>query len=105
MRAGLIAISCLNTALVCYGRVYLLYHTVNQVIVGSIIGTLTGVSWFFFVHALLTPYVFPRIASWKVSELLLIRDTTLIPNICFFEYTASKQETRARSRKLNMKMQ
>jgi dolichyldiphosphatase len=92
------------TALVCYGRVYLLYHTVSQVIVGALIGVTFGALWFIFVHALLTPYVFPRIVSWKISELLLIRDTSLIPNILFFEYSATRQECRARSRK-NMKMQ
>jgi dolichyldiphosphatase len=92
------------TALVCYGRVYLLYHTVNQVIVGALVGTVFGVLWFLFVHVILTPYVFPRVVSWKISELLLIRDTSLIPNILFFEYSATRQESRARSRK-NMKMQ
>jgi dolichyldiphosphatase len=92
------------TALVCYGRLYLMYHTLSQVIVGSIVGLVTGLVWFVFVHAVLTPYVFPKIVSWRISELLLIRDTSLIPNILFFEYTATRQESRARLRK-NMKMQ
>ena len=92
------------TALVCYGRVYLLYHTVSQVIVGGLIGAFAGIFYFFFVHSILTPYVFPKIVSWRISELLLIRDTSLIPNILFFEYTATRQESRARLRK-NMKMQ
>jgi dolichyldiphosphatase len=92
------------TALVCYGRLYLMYHTLSQVVVGSIIGLVTGLVWFVFVHSLLTPYVFPKIVSWRISELLLIRDTSLIPNILFFEYTATRQESRARLRK-NMKMQ
>lgn len=95
----------LNTALVCYGRVYLLYHTINQVIVGALIGALAGFLWFFFVHSILTPYVFPKIVSWKISEFLLIRDTSLIPNIMFFEYTATRQESRARLRKNLQKMQ
>lgn len=103
---GLIISFCLvNTALVCYGRVYLMYHTVNQVIVGSIIGTICGFLYFFFVHSILTPYVFPKIVTWKISELFLIRDTTLIPNILFFEYTATRQESRARLRKSFQKMQ
>ena len=99
------ALGCIVvTALVCYGRVYLMYHTVGQVIVGGIIGLAAGIFYFFFVHSILTPYVFPKIVSWKISELLLIRDTSLIPNILFFEYTATRQESRARLRK-NMKMQ
>lgn len=82
----------------------MLYHTVSQVIVGAFIGVALGILWFVFVHVILTPYVFPIIVSWKISELLLIRDTSLIPNILFFEYSATRQESRARSRK-NMKMQ
>lgn len=102
---GITALGCIVlTALVCYGRVYLMYHTVGQVIVGGLIGLLAGTFYFFFVHSILTPYVFPKIVSWKISELLLIRDTSLIPNILFFEYTATRQESRARLRK-NMKMQ
>lgn len=44
--------------------------------------------------------------SRKISEVLLLRDTTLIPNVLWFEYTNSRQEARARSRKLvSMKSQ
>jgi hypothetical protein len=42
----------------------------------------------------------------RISEFLLLRDTTLIPNVLWFEYTNSRQEARARSRKLvSMKSQ
>lgn len=44
--------------------------------------------------------------SRRISEYLLLRDTTLIPNILWFEYTNTRQEARARSRKLiSMKSQ
>jgi len=104
VRGVVIALCSIVTALVCYGRIYLLYHTISQVVIGALIGALYGIVWFLFVHVILSPYVFPRIVSWKISELLLIRDTSLIPNILFFEYTATRQECRVRSRK-NMKMQ
>jgi len=101
---GVVIITCLvGTILVCYGRIYLLYHTVSQVFVGAFIGVISGSLWFLFVHVILTPYVFPSIVSWRICELLLIRDTSLIPNILFFEYSATRQESRARSR--NMKKQ
>ncbi|KAG5674014.1 hypothetical protein PVAND_004007 [Polypedilum vanderplanki] len=103
-RGIIVILMIIVTALICYGRLYLMYHTLSQVIVGAIIGFMTALIWFVFVHSILTPYVFPKIVSWRISEILLIRDTSLIPNIVFFEYTATRQESRARLRK-NMKMQ
>lgn len=42
----------------------------------------------------------------KISEFFLLRDTTLIPNILWFEYTVTRKETRARQRKqISMKSQ
>jgi dolichyldiphosphatase len=97
----LIVACSIATMLVCYGRIYLLYHTLNQVLVGAFIGLTFGILWFLLVHCILTPYLFPQIVSWRISELLLIRDTSLIPNVLFFEYTSTRQEVRSRSRKKN----
>nr|XP_045607232.1 dolichyldiphosphatase 1-like isoform X3 [Procambarus clarkii] len=86
-------------------RVYLLYHTWSQVLLGALVGVLLGCSWFTLTHLVLTP-VFPVIASWSVCERFMIRDTSLIPNILWFEYTHARTENRARSRKLtSMKSQ
>jgi dolichyldiphosphatase len=82
-----------------------MYHSVSQVFVGALIGTFFGFLWFFLVHSILTPYVFPKIVSWKISEFLLVRDTSLIPNVMYFEYTITRQESRARLRKNLQKMQ
>lgn len=137
-RAGrfLVLAACWSmTVLVCLSRTYLQYHTWGQVIVGSIIGSITGFSWFLLIHLVLTP-LFPTIASWfvlnwnyfdilsflervefneififffcffrKLSEYLLLRDTTLIPNILWFEYTITRQEARVRTRKMHKKWQ
>lgn len=92
-------------ALVCYGRIYLQYHSWSQVFVGALVGLSVGTIWFFITHMILAPK-FPYVVSWKISEFLLLRDTTLIPNILWFEYTVTRQETRARQRKLiSMKSQ
>ncbi|XP_059608815.1 dolichyldiphosphatase 1-like [Phlebotomus argentipes] len=105
MRILVLAACWITTALVCYGRIYLQYHTAAQVYVGAAVGICTGALWFTVIHFFLTPY-FPRIVTWKVSEFLLLRDTTLIPNVLWFEYTVTRQEARARSRKLiSMKSQ
>jgi len=85
-------------ALVVYSRVYLLYHSAAQVAVGSALGVCLGAAWFALVHLLLAP-LFPAIANWRVSELLMVRDTTLIPNILWFEYTTARTEGRARGQR------
>nr|XP_053630448.1 dolichyldiphosphatase 1-like [Cherax quadricarinatus] len=86
-------------------RVYLLYHSWSQVLWGALVGVLLGCSWFMLTHLVLTP-LFPVIASWSVCERFMIRDTSLIPNILWFEYTHARTENRARSRKLtSMKSQ
>ncbi|XP_012270244.1 dolichyldiphosphatase 1 [Orussus abietinus] len=104
-RATLIA-SCIVLAVtVSYSRTYLEYHTMAQVLCGAIIGCVFGVTWFAIVHLILTPF-FPVIVTWRLSEYLLLRDTTLIPNVLWFEYTNIRAEARARSRKLvSMKSQ
>ncbi|KAL1124075.1 hypothetical protein AAG570_001845 [Ranatra chinensis] len=103
---AVIILSCLSVAVfVTISRVYLQYHTWKQVIFGSIVGILFGTFWFALTHLVFTPY-FPMLASWRVCELLLVRDTTLIPNVLWFEYTNARQESRARGRKLvSMKSQ
>ncbi|XP_049594323.1 dolichyldiphosphatase 1 [Syngnathus scovelli] len=89
---------------VSYSRVYLLYHTWSQVFYGGVAGSVIAVLWFFITQELLTP-LFPKIAAWPVSEYFLVRDTSLIPNILWFEYTVTRSEARNRQRKLGTKLQ
>ncbi|XP_001607218.1 dolichyldiphosphatase 1 [Nasonia vitripennis] len=104
-RVLIIAVCIASAGLVTYSRIYLQYHSHSQVLCGAVIGTILGIVWFIVVHLVLTPF-FPVIVSWKLSEYLLLRDTTLIPNILWFEYTNVRTEARARSRKLvSMKSQ
>jgi len=86
--------------LVSFSRVYLEYHTWWQVVCGGGIGAAFGVIWFIFVHYICTPF-FPTIVQWRLCELLLICDTSLIPCIMWFEYANIRQEARARQRKLH----
>ncbi|XP_043278850.1 dolichyldiphosphatase 1-like [Venturia canescens] len=97
---------CIGVAiLVSYSRIYLQYHTLAQVLWGMIVGSTLGIAWFLAAHLVFAPF-FPIIVSWPISEYLLLRDTTLIPNILWFEYTNIRTESRARSRKLvSMKSQ
>jgi len=101
----IISSSVLMAVVVCFGRIYLQYHTVAQVLCGAFVGALLATLWFILTCIVFTP-LFPIIVSWKISEILLLRDTTLIPNVLWFEYTNTRQEVRARSRKLvSMKSQ
>ncbi|XP_050714247.1 dolichyldiphosphatase 1-like isoform X2 [Eriocheir sinensis] len=96
----LVAVGLITAAIaVTYSRVYLLYHSWAQVLLGALVGMVLGCGWFGMVHIMLTP-LFPTVASWSVCERLMIRDTSLIPNILWFEYTHARTENRARNRKL-----
>ncbi|XP_043496636.1 dolichyldiphosphatase 1-like [Polistes fuscatus] len=102
----IIVTGCIITAvLVSYGRIYLQYHTTSQVLWGLTVGAILGVLWFLTTHIILTP-LFPIIVSWQISEYLLLRDTSSIPDILWFEYTNIRTEVRSRSRKfVSMKSQ
>ncbi|XP_062269086.1 dolichyldiphosphatase 1 [Platichthys flesus] len=89
---------------VSYSRVYLLYHSWSQVFYGGVAGCTIGIIWFFITQEVLTP-IFPKIAAWPISEYFLVRDTSLIPNILWFEYTVTRSEARNRQRKLGTKLQ
>lgn len=96
---------CISFAIcVSYSRVYLLYHTFSQVLWGSIFGCSNALIWFILTQSVFTPF-FPTIVNTRVAELFLLRDSTLIPNIMWFEYTTSRQESRSRLRKLPCKSQ
>lgn len=97
---ALIVLACwLLAGLVCLSRTYLQYHTQPQVLAGGALGVCSGTAWFAVTHLLLTP-IFPLVVQWRFSEFFMLRDTTLIPNILWFEYRITRQEARARSRKL-----
>ncbi|XP_044268430.1 dolichyldiphosphatase 1-like [Tribolium madens] len=101
----IISSSLVMALLVCVSRIYLQYHTISQVLCGAFVGILFATFWFALTYLVFTP-LFPQIVTWKISEILLLRDTTLIPNVLWFEYTNTRQEVRARSRKLvSMKSQ
>ncbi|XP_074654900.1 dolichyldiphosphatase 1-like isoform X2 [Tubulanus polymorphus] len=82
-----------------YSRIYLGYHSFSQVAVGALIGLTLGTIWFSTVHLVLTPF-FPVLASCSLGEFLMLRDSTLIPNVMWFEYTCSRSESRSRQRKI-----
>ncbi|CAH3023421.1 unnamed protein product [Porites evermanni] len=74
-----------------FSRIYLRYHTLHQVCYGFLLGSAIGVAWFMFTQTVLTP-LFPTITTWPLCEYLMVRDSTLIPSVMWFEYTQSRTE-------------
>ncbi|KAH9493240.1 Dolichyldiphosphatase 1 [Bulinus truncatus] len=93
-------VGVLCAIIVSWSRIYLGYHTMSQVLVGSFLGIVLGTLWFINVHILLTP-LFPLLASSLIGEFFMLRDSTLIPHVLWFEYTCSRNEARSRQRKMS----
>ncbi|XP_059162604.1 dolichyldiphosphatase 1-like [Physella acuta] len=93
-------LSVVCAILVSWSRIYLSYHTISQVLLGAVIGIVLGSLWFANVHFLLSPF-FPLLAGCPVGEFFMLRDSTLIPHVLWFEYTCSRSEARSRQRKMS----
>ena len=80
-----------------YSRVYLQYHTVSQVVWGGLVGGIGAILWFLLTQLVFTP-LYPWVERWKISEYFMIRDTTSIPNILWFEYVTIRGEVNTRKK-------
>ncbi|RNA18032.1 dolichyldiphosphatase 1-like [Brachionus plicatilis] len=100
IKSFLCVLAIFAAILVAFSRVYLKYHTNEQVIAGSLIGIFCGSIWFFFINTIFSKY-FHYITTWKISEFLMIRDYTHIPNILLFQYTAERNEASIRRKNKN----
>ncbi|OXA62560.1 dolichyldiphosphatase 1 [Folsomia candida] len=97
-KVGIILAVVATALFVTYSRIYLMYHTWAQVSWGAFVGCVFATFWFVMTETVFTPK-FQEISSWTVCEYLLIKDTTLIPNVMWFEYANARQETKNRTRK------
>jgi dolichyldiphosphatase len=77
---------------VSLSRVYLMYHTAEQIAVGSLVGICTGTAWFILTEAFIAPVAFPRVAGWDVSRFLLVRDCSHCPDVLTAEYLATNSK-------------
>ncbi|CAM9804895.1 unnamed protein product, partial [Heterosigma akashiwo] len=71
--------------LTAYSRVYLSYHTVPQVLVGSAVGSIMGIFWSFIAKVLHASCI-SKIPNSKVGELLLLKDYSQLSDIPSHEY-------------------
>ena len=72
---------------VAYSRLYLHYHSLDQVLVGIVIGGLFGLLWqiiyhYHFLHSTL----YQTISNSYLCQKFYIKDYSNIPNVLVFEY-------------------
>jgi len=105
LRKHVIAFSSLLSAvLVSISRIYLHYHTLEQVSVGLIVGGISGIAWYLIVVSFCMPCAH-QIVNTKLAEFFLIRDSSSIPDILWFEYTTTRSEARQRNKRTSSKSQ
>ena len=103
IRKHIIALPSLGAAiLVACSRIYLYYHSLEQVFVGLIIGGICGICWFYLVENCFMPCC-QCLVNTKLAEYFLIRDSSSIPDILWFEYTSSRDEARKRYKRATSK--
>jgi len=92
-----VLLSLAASTLMAYSRVYLQYHTVAQVVWGGVVGGVGAVMWFLLTQWVFTP-LYPVIERWRISEYFMIRDTSTIPNILWFEFVTIRGEVNTRKK-------
>lgn len=74
---------------VCFSRVYLKYHTIDQVFVGFSVGLFTGSSYFFLVGILRELGIINWVLNWWILRRLYVKDScNLAPLTLKEEYEA-----------------
>jgi len=77
------------TGLVAYGRLVMSMHTLDQVLVGAVFGTLIGTFWFLFYVLLNHYHVFSYIEELSLAKYFYIRDSfNLLGDPREFDYSS-----------------
>jgi dolichyldiphosphatase len=69
-----------SSVVVMYSRVYLGYHSVEQVLVGLAVGLACGMLWRSLTTAVLVPAVFPAVEALWLAQILTLHDASFVPN-------------------------
>jgi len=89
--AGAVALA----AVVSLSRVYLLYHSPEQILAGAIVGTFAGVAWYVVTELLLRPY-FGSWAAHPLARWLLVRDCSDCKDVLVAEFEATRGRSAAK---------
>ena len=88
-RAGWCLAAVCFAAAVALSRVYLMYHTPEQILVGALVGSVAGVAWFAVTEALLQPS-FRAVAETPLARWLLVRDCSDCRDVLTAEFEATR---------------
>ncbi|RUS21400.1 phosphatidic acid phosphatase type 2/haloperoxidase [Endogone sp. FLAS-F59071] len=91
------------SATVSYSRIYLGYHTLTQVLYGTLFGTLFAITWYTLIERVIRPLgLIARAVDHPLGRFLYLRDSRDIPNVAKWEYRLWEGEARGvRDRKDN----
>ncbi|KAI7901043.1 uncharacterized protein BX663DRAFT_438519 [Cokeromyces recurvatus] len=79
--------------------IYLGYHTLNQVLIGSFVGALFGIVWYKFVNLLRTMNVIQFILDTAIAKKLYLKDMIYIDNVARWEYNEWLKERKKKENK------
>jgi len=69
---------------------------------GGVVGAIGAIIWFLVTQLVFTP-LYPIIERWQIAEYFMIRDTSTIPNILWFEYVTIRGEVNTRKKAISRK--
>jgi dolichyldiphosphatase len=84
-----------------FARVYLLYHSMEQVVVGAILGTVVAVLWYSFMNSKMIKSLSRALCQSALFQFLLIRDYADVEYACFEEYQAMNGNVKKSAKKLS----
>jgi membrane-associated phospholipid phosphatase len=81
-KGALIALMAVAVAVVCYSRIHLGVHTVEQVLAGSCAGAILGSLWALWAHKRVWKHHFPRMEASALGRFFSLKDGATVPDGC-----------------------
>ncbi|KAI8066532.1 phosphatidic acid phosphatase type 2/haloperoxidase [Gongronella butleri] len=96
-----ILLMMLMSLLVCWSRIYLGYHSIEQVMAGSAVGVGSGVAWYVLMERLRKRGWVQWLVSTRLAHWLYLRDMRDIDNVLEWEYNHWAGATKSRLKNKN----
>lgn len=81
-KGALIALMAVGVAVVCYSRIHLGVHSVEQVVAGGCAGALLGSLWALWAHRRVWRHHFPRVEASALGRFFSLKDGATVPEGC-----------------------